>query len=97
MSVQRPLYQHSILHSSLFISCHIVKKAIPYFDPILNRTIKPISPNAYKMEYYFSDVFPLAHSISVVVIPREEFIPIKNPPGKHHSEQIIYRKANSYT
>ena len=33
------------------------------------------------MEYYFSDVFPYAHSIHVAVIPREEYIPIKNPPG----------------
>lgn len=63
-------------------SCHIVKKAIPYFDPILYRTITPINPTAYKMEYYFSDIFPLASSISVAVIPRSEYIPIINPPGE---------------
>lgn len=71
----------SIIHFFSYSSCHIVKKAIPYYDPILYRTINPITPNAFKMEYYFSDVFPYAHSIHVAVIPREEYIPIKNPPG----------------
>ena len=63
-------------------SCHIAHKAIPYYDPILYRTIRPVNPNAYKLEYYFSDIFPFANSISVAVVPRREYIPIINPPGK---------------
>ena len=81
---------HSLsVHSSLFSiqyqyllitpSCHVVKKAIPYYDPVLNRTIRPITSNAYKMQYYLSDIFPQAHSFQVLVVPRDDFIPLKNP------------------
>lgn len=70
------------LLASFHCSCHIVKKAIPYFDTILGRTIKPINPNAYKMEYYLADVLPLTTNLDVLVIPRSEFAPIKNPPGR---------------
>lgn len=63
-------------------SCHVVKKAIPYYDSILNRTIKPITPNAYKMEYYLSDVFPNATNLKALVVSRDEYAPLKNPMGK---------------
>ena len=58
-----------------------MKKAIPYFDTILGRTIKPINPNAYKMEYYLADVLASTKKLGILVIPRSEFAPIKNPPG----------------
>ena len=69
--------------SSLPAYCHIVKKAIPYYDSILGRTIKPITPNAYKMQYYLSDILPLVQKLDIIVIPRSEYAPIRNPPGSH--------------
>ena len=65
----------------LTFSCHIVKKAIPYYEPILGRTIKPVTPNAYKMQFYLTDVLALAEKLNVIMIPREEYAPIRNPPG----------------
>ena len=59
-----------------------MRKAIPYYDPVLNRTIRPITSNAYKMQYYLSDIFPQAQSFQVLVVPRDNFIPLKNPSGK---------------
>ena len=59
-----------------------MKKAIPYYDPILNRTIKPITPNAYKMEFYLSDVFPNASHLKALVVSRDEYAPVRNPNGK---------------
>ena len=34
------------------------------------------------MQYYLSDIFPQAHAFQVLVVPRENFIPLKNPAGK---------------
>ena len=59
-----------------------MKKAIPYYDPILNRTIKPIRPNAFKMEFYLSDVFPNASHLKALVVSRDEYAPVRNPNGK---------------
>lgn len=67
-------------------SCHIVKKAIPYYDSILGRTIKPITPNAYKMQYYLSDILPLVQKLDIIVIPRSEYAPIRNPPGSRNEQ-----------
>ena len=79
-------------------SCHVVKKAIPYYDSILNRTIKPITPNAYKMEYYLSDVFPNATNLKALVVSRDEFAPLKNPTGKPIAspEKVVEHVTNQH-
>lgn len=77
-------------------SCHIVRKAVPYYDTVLNRTIKPVSPNGFQMEYYISDVFPLAKQLDVLVVPREKYIPINNLPGKPiESPEVAVRLLSS--
>lgn len=58
-----------------------MKKAIPYYDSILGRTIKPVTPNAYKMQFYFTDILQLVRKLDVIMIPRQEYAPIRNPPG----------------
>ena len=79
-------------------SCHVVKKAIPYYDSILNRTIKPITPNAYKMEYYLSDVFPNATNLKALVVSRDEFAPLKHPTGKPIAspEKVVEHVTNQH-
>lgn len=79
-------------------SCHVVKKAIPYYDAILNRTIKPITPNAFKMEYYLSDVFPNATNLKALVVSRDEFAPLKNPAGKPIAspEKVVDHVTNQH-
>ena len=82
--------------SSLPAYCHIVRKAVPYYDTVLNRTIKPVSPNGFQMEYYISDVFPLAKQLDVLVVPREKYIPINNLPGKPiESPEVAVRLLSS--
>ena len=73
-------------------SCHIVKKAIPYYDPILGRTIKPITPNAYKMQFYLTDILQLVRKLDVIMIPRAEYNPIRNPPGCKCAVLVMCRK-----
>ena len=63
-------------------SCHIVHKAIPFYDAVLNRTIRPISPNGFRMVYYLSDVFPLAERFDALVVTRDDYIPVNNKAGK---------------
>lgn len=63
-------------------SCHIVHKAIPFYDAVLNRTIRPISPNGFRMVYYLSDVFPRAKQFDVLVVTRDDYIPVNNKAGK---------------
>ena len=57
-------------------------KAIPFYDAVLNRTIRPISPNGFRMVYYLSDVFPLAKQFDVLVVTRDDYIPVNNKAGK---------------
>ena len=63
-------------------SCHIVHKAIPFYDAVLNRTIRPISPNRFRMVYYLSDMFPMAKQFDVLVVTRDDYIPVNNKAGK---------------
>lgn len=34
------------------------------------------------MQYYLSDIFPQAQSFQVLVVPRDDFVPLKHPSGK---------------
>lgn len=36
---------------------HVTTKCIPYYDPIMGRTKKPIRPNGRKLERYIYDIF----------------------------------------
>lgn len=76
----------------LTCSCHIVKKAIPYYDSILGRTIKPVTPNAYKMQFYLTDILQLVRRLDVIMIPRAEYNPIRNPPGCERAALVMCRK-----
>ena len=76
----------------LTCSCHIVKKATPYYDSILGRTIKPITPNAYRMQFYLTDILQLVRKLDVIMIPRAEYNPIRNPPGSECVAMVMSRK-----
>lgn len=56
-------------------------KKIKYIDPT-GRLIEPVEPNAFKMERFIFDYFPLAEQITVLKVNREEeFAPVKNKEG----------------
>lgn len=61
---------------------HIALKKINYCDP--NGTlIIPKEPNAYKLESFIFDYFPLAEQATVLSVEREdEFAPVKNKEGQ---------------
>ena len=69
-----------------------MKKATPYYDSILGRTIKPVTPNAYKMQFYLTDILQLVRKLDVIMIPRAEYNPIRNPPGSECVAMVMSRK-----
>lgn len=57
---------------------HVAKKLIPYFDPILQRTIKPDCPNGYKLELFIFDIFQFSKKVLCVEVDRSvQFAPVK--------------------
>jgi UDP-N-acetylglucosamine/UDP-N-acetylgalactosamine diphosphorylase len=61
---------------------HVARKKIPYYDSSKKETIKPTENNGIKLESFIFDVFPLSVSMAVLDVERkEEFAPVKNPPG----------------
>lgn len=60
---------------------HVAHKKIAYIDPS-GSTVVPEKPNAWKFELFMFDLFPLAGSMSGLLVKREEeFAPVKNKDG----------------
>ena len=61
---------------------HVARKKIPYYDASKKETVKPTENNGIKLESFIFDVFPLSVSMAVLDVERkDEFAPVKNPPG----------------
>jgi UDP-N-acetylglucosamine/UDP-N-acetylgalactosamine diphosphorylase len=61
---------------------HLARKAVPHFDPVSGRTVKPDKPNALKFERFVFDALPMADRWLAVEAKREdEFAPLKNAEG----------------
>ncbi|TCZ81087.1 UDPGP type 1 family protein [Paenibacillus albiflavus] len=64
------------------IPYHIALKKITYVDS-KGCVINPSEPNAYKLERFIFDYFPLAEQVTVLMVEREEeFAPVKNREGQ---------------
>lgn len=60
---------------------HVAHKKIPHVDDE-GETVHPTSNSGIKLEAFIFDVFPLAESMAVLDVRREdEFSPVKNAPG----------------
>lgn len=69
-------------HAGSDMPFHIASKIIPYIDA-KGEIITPSAPNAYKLERFIFDYFPLADKVTVVKVKREEeFAPVKNKEGE---------------
>jgi UDP-N-acetylglucosamine/UDP-N-acetylgalactosamine diphosphorylase len=61
---------------------HVARKKIPFYDASKKETVKPTENNGIKLESFIFDVFPLSVSMAVLDVERkDEFAPVKNPPG----------------
>ncbi|KAL7062321.1 hypothetical protein AAHC03_0143 [Spirometra sp. Aus1] len=61
---------------------HIARKKVPHLDPTTGEMVQPSQPNAYKLEKFIFDVFPLADRFAIWEVCRaEEFSPLKNGPS----------------
>ncbi|KAL7493884.1 hypothetical protein ACHAWT_006408 [Skeletonema menzelii] len=61
---------------------HVARKKIPYYDTEKKETVKPTANNGIKLESFIFDVFPLSVKMAVLDVERkDEFAPVKNPPG----------------
>lgn len=68
-------------HAHEGIPYHVALKKINYVDPN-GKVITPNSPNAYKLERFIFDYFPLAEKVTILRVEREEeFAPVKNKRG----------------
>merc|ERR1712216_962965 len=61
---------------------HVAHKKIPFADGD-GKTVKPTKNNGIKLEAFIFDVFPMAEGCKMAIfeVEREEFAPVKNPPG----------------
>ena len=60
---------------------HVAHKKVDYIDGS-GQKIKPVSPNAYKFEALYFDLFKFADDLSILNVAREEeFSPVKNFDG----------------
>lgn len=60
---------------------HIAHKKVDYLDAT-GQLVKPASPNAYKFEALYFDLFPFADDLSLLNVERaKEFSPVKNFDG----------------
>ncbi|KAI9027483.1 nucleotide-diphospho-sugar transferase [Phycomyces nitens] len=61
---------------------HIAKKKIKFVDLETGEQITPKTNSGMKLECFVFDVFPFAHSLSVLEVDRkDDFSPLKNAPG----------------
>ncbi|WP_062109926.1 UTP--glucose-1-phosphate uridylyltransferase [Bacillus niameyensis] len=84
------LFRVSFLEKTKDVSLpfHLAHKVIQTIDQN-GCTIKPVSPNGYKLEQFYFDIFPYAESMSVLQVQREkEFAPIKNRIGEDSLESV---------
>ncbi|MGO4348152.1 UTP--glucose-1-phosphate uridylyltransferase [Paenibacillus sp. MCAF9] len=69
-------------HADTDIPFHVASKKMKYMDAE-GSIITPTEPNAYKLERFIFDFFPLADEVTVVQGTREEeFAPVKNKSGE---------------
>ncbi|MFD0616563.1 UTP--glucose-1-phosphate uridylyltransferase [Paenibacillus sp. GCM10027629] len=69
-------------HADTQIPFHVASKAIPHMNSA-REIIVPEVPNAYKLERFIFDFFPLAEEMTVLRVEREkEFAPVKNKEGE---------------
>jgi UDP-N-acetylglucosamine/UDP-N-acetylgalactosamine diphosphorylase len=70
-----------ITEGDLKLPYHRAVKKVPYIDPA-GKLIKPVEPNAVKLEQFVFDAIPLAKNSIVLQTKREEeFSPVKNAEG----------------
>lgn len=68
-------------HADAEIPYHVAAKKMDVWDAEVG-LIKPAEPNAYKLERFIFDFFPLASRLTVLKTSRqEEFAPVKNKTG----------------
>ena len=71
------------------LAFHVAKKKVEYFDPTLNRVVKPEAENALKFEKFVFDALPMAERWLAVATSRsEEFAPLKNATGSDTIEDV---------
>jgi UDP-N-acetylglucosamine pyrophosphorylase len=69
-------------HADAEIPYHVASKRMDYVDSAGN-LMRPKAPNAYKLERFIFDFFPLASKLTVLMMKREEeFAPVKNKEGE---------------
>lgn len=60
---------------------HVARKAVPFVD-VNGEVIKPVQPNAIKLEMFIFDIFARDPSMSCLAVQRaEEFTAVKNKEG----------------
>ncbi|MDQ0059968.1 UTP--glucose-1-phosphate uridylyltransferase [Paenibacillus harenae] len=69
-------------HADNDLPYHLAMKKIDYVDDE-GRQVTPAEPNAYKLERFIFDFFPLSEGMTVLKASREgEFAPVKNREGE---------------
>jgi len=64
------------------LAFHVAKKKVEYYDPKMDRVVKPESENALKFEKFVFDALPMAvRWLAVATSRSEEFAPLKNASG----------------
>ena len=75
-------FMENVIVPNLGNMYHVARKKIPYYDEDTKETVKPTSNNGIKLESFIFDVFPLSTNMAILDVERkEEFAPVKNPPG----------------
>ncbi|WP_235560867.1 UDPGP type 1 family protein [Bacillus sp. FJAT-28004] len=79
-------------HADADIPFHAASKKMKYMDAEGNM-ISPTEPNAYKLERFIFDFFPLADQLTILRGTREEeFAPVKNKTGEdspHSARKLV--------
>jgi len=82
ISIHMFRYDFIAQHADTQIPFHVASKAIPYMNTAGDFVV-PEEPNAYKLERFIFDFFPLAEAMTVLRVEREkEFAPVKNKEGE---------------
>lgn len=81
ISIHMFSYAFIAANSDSELPYHVASKKIKYMNEA-GELITPEVPNAYKLERFIFDFFPLAEAMTVVKVKREEeFAPVKNKDG----------------